>query len=288
MAIKIDALELLEILRITPPEQNIMLIGKHGIGKSQIITQFYQKMKVVPFFLGQMSDPGDLIGLMHKDEKTGHSEFLPPYWWPTDNKAIVLFLDELNRARPEILQSVQDLTLNKTLAGKKLPKGSIVISAVNEGEEYQLTDLDPALVSRFNLYEFAPTVEDWLLWANDNGIDGRIISFIQKNNHFLDQDEAFEGKDGFSIGAGFNKTPDRRAWERVSNLIKSFDEISDLHIKMIACIVGIKAAMNLKKSLGSSLKVSPEQVLLSWAKYKGKLKSFKLKDYIFLNEQIVF
>ncbi|RKZ40094.1 MAG: hypothetical protein DRQ49_09515 [Gammaproteobacteria bacterium] len=182
MAIKIDALELLEILRITPPEQNIMLIGKHGIGKSQIITQFYQKMKVVPFFLGQMSDPGDLIGLMHKDEKTGHSEFLPPYWWPTDNKAIVLFLDELNRARPEILQSVQDLTLNKTLAGKKLPKGSIVISAVNEGEEYQLTDLDPALVSRFNLYEFAPTVEDWLLWANDNGIDGRIISFIQKNN----------------------------------------------------------------------------------------------------------
>ncbi|RKZ40093.1 MAG: hypothetical protein DRQ49_09510 [Gammaproteobacteria bacterium] len=46
--------------------------------------------------------------------------------------------------------------------------------------------------------------------------------------------------------------------------------------------------MNLKKSLGSSLKVSPEQVLLSWAKYKGKLKSFKLKDYIFLNEQIVF
>jgi hypothetical protein len=288
MAIKIDALELVEILKMTPPEQNIMLIGKHGIGKSQIITKFYKKMKVVPFFLGQMSDPGDLIGLMHKDEKTGHSEFLPPYWWPTDNKAIVLFLDELNRARPEILQSVQDLTLNKTLAGKQLPKGSIVISAVNEGEEYQLTDLDPALVSRFNLYEFAPTVEDWLLWANDNGIDGRIISFIQKNHHFLDQEDVLDGKDGFSIGSGFDKTPDRRAWERVSNLIKPFDEINDLHIKMIAGIVGIKAAMHLKKSLGSTLKVSPEQLLLSWAKYKGKLKSFKLKDYIFLNEQIVF
>ncbi|OQY11424.1 MAG: AAA family ATPase [Desulfobacteraceae bacterium 4572_19] len=288
MAIKIDTSELIEILSVTPSEQNIMLIGKHGIGKSQIITKFYKKIKVIPFFLGQMSDPGDLIGLMHKDEKTGHSEFLPPYWWPTDNKPIVLFLDELNRARPEILQSVQDLTLNKTLAGKKLPKGSIIISAVNEGEEYQLTDLDPALVSRFNVYEFAPTVEDWLLWANDNDIDGRIISFIQKHHHFLDQDEAFEGQDGFPIGSGLNKTPDRRAWERVSNLISSFEDISDLHIKAIAGIVGVKVAMNLKKSLGSTLKVSPEQLLLSFGKYKGKLKSFKLKDYIFLNEQIVF
>ena len=73
-----------------------------------------------------------------------------------EGQAIVLFLDELNRARPEILQAVYDLALNRTLAGKRLPAGSIVIAAVNEGEEYQLTDLDPALVSRFNLYEFAP------------------------------------------------------------------------------------------------------------------------------------
>jgi len=48
-----------------------------------------------------------------------------------------------------------DLTLNRTLAGKSLPKGSIVISAINYGDQYQITDLDPSLVSRFNIYEFA-------------------------------------------------------------------------------------------------------------------------------------
>ena len=42
---------------------------------------------VVAFFLGQMSDPGDLIGLMHKDDSTGRSAFLPPYWWPTERPA---------------------------------------------------------------------------------------------------------------------------------------------------------------------------------------------------------
>ena len=92
MAIRIDAQELLDVLRLTPPEQTIMLIGKHGIGKSEIITRCYAQTKgrrVVAFFLGQMSDPGDLIGLMHKDEQSGRSVFLPPYWWPLDGQLAV-------------------------------------------------------------------------------------------------------------------------------------------------------------------------------------------------------
>ncbi|MBF0102545.1 MAG: AAA family ATPase [Desulfobacterales bacterium] len=289
MGIKIDAKELVDILTMTPPDQNIMIVGRHGIGKSQIATEFYKrkKLKVVSFFLGQMSDPGDLIGLMHKDEKTGHSEFLPPYWWPIDDKPIVLFLDELNRARPEILQSVMDLTLNKTLAGKSLPKGSIVVSAVNEGDEYQLTDLDPALVSRFNVYEFAPTVEDWLIWANEYHIDQRVIHFIQENNQFLDSD-IHDKKEGFSFGTKLEKFPDRRAWEKVSNFLKPIKEVKDIHIKIISGIVGTAAAIHFRKSLDSILTISPEQILLSFEKYKDKLKNLKLKEFIFINEQIIY
>ncbi len=288
MSIRIDANDLYEVLKLTPAEQNIMLIGKHGIGKSEIITDFFkkQKMKVVAFFLGQMSDPGDLIGLMHKDEKTGQSVFLPPYWWPVDGKPIVLFLDELNRARPEILQAVQDLTLNKTLAGKHLPKGSIVISAVNEGEEYQLTDLDPALVSRFNLYEFAPTVEEWLLWANDKEIDPRLITFIQKNRHYLDGDGI--NREEAEILAGLTKTPDRRAWVKVSDFIKPLKHPDDLHIKIIAGMVGTPAALAFKQSLAATAKVTAEQILLSFSRHKKKLKGLSLQEIIMLNEQIIF
>lgn len=288
MAIRIDVQELQTVLRLTPPEQNIMLIGKHGIGKSEIITHFYRKkgMKVVAFFLGQMSDPGDLIGLMHKDEVTGRSLFLPPYWWPENDEPIVLFLDELNRARPEILQAVQDLTLNKTLAGKRLPQNSIVISAVNEGDEYQLTDLDPALVSRFNLYEFAPTVEDWLLWANANEIDHRIITFIQKNGHYLDGEGAATEDLGFN--AGLIKTPDRRAWVKVSHFIKDFDVLDELQTKIIAGIVGTTAAMAFRQSLAAIAKVTAAQILRYFSRHKDKLKDLPMQDLILLNEQIVF
>ncbi len=38
MSNKINTIKLLKILDVTPPEQNIMLCGKHGIGKFQIIT----------------------------------------------------------------------------------------------------------------------------------------------------------------------------------------------------------------------------------------------------------
>ena len=289
MAVKIDVSELIEVFDLTPPEQNIMLVGRHGIGKSRIISDYFtkRKMKVVAFFLGQMSDPGDLIGLMYKDEKTGHSEFLPPYWWPADNKPVVLFLDELNRARPEILQSVMDLTLNKTLAGKKLPAGSMIVSAVNEGEQYQLTDLDPALVSRFNIYEFAPSVEDWLLWADKTKLDLRVILFIQRNKHFLDSDNITDTyKDGFYLS--LSKSPDRRAWERVSDLIKPLTEINEILIKTIAGIVGMQAALAFKKSLEEFMKVTVEQILLQFDKYKVKLKDFKLQEFVYLNEQIIF
>lgn len=288
MAIRIDAHELIELLRLTPPEQNVLLIGKHGIGKSEIITHFYRNernLPVISFFLGQMSDPGDLIGLLHKDEQHGRSVFLPPYWWPVDARPVVLFLDELNRARPELLQAIQDLTLNRTLAGRTLPVGSIIIAAINEGEEYQLTDLDPALVSRFNLYEFAPTIEEWLIWAAQHSLDSRVMAFIQKYPEHLDSIPASAEEAG--LATGLIKTPDRRAWAKVAAFIAKQPTLDDIHIKIIAGMVGSKAALAFRQSLGVLLIVTVEQILLTFSNYRTKLKNFALQDFINLNEQIL-
>lgn len=289
MAIRIDAHELYQVLELTPPEQNILLIGRHGIGKSEIISHYYRhqrQMPVIVFFLGQMSDPGDLIGLLHKDEQTGRSIFLPPYWWPDPDQAVVLFLDELNRARPEILQAVQDLTLNKTLAGKALPPGSIVVAAVNQGEEYQLTELDPALVSRFNLYEFAPTVEDWLLWAAQRGIDPRVMDFIQQHPEHLDGDTP--DTDAAVVSAGLIKTPDRRAWAKVATFVHFHRDLEDIHFKLIAGMVGSRASLAFRQSLATQAGLSPEHLLLHFAKYRSQLKDYDIQDWVTLNERILW
>ena len=257
--IKVNTTELIRLLDIVPAEQNIMLVGKHGIGKSEILTNYYSQkgMPVVALFLGQMSDPGDLIGIPTKNEKTGKTDFMPPYWFPLDGKPIVLFLDELNRARPEILQTIMDLALNRKLAGKRLPDGSRIISAVNAGNQYQLTDLDPALVSRFNIVNFCPTVQEWLLWAQENDLDRRIIDFIQENPIWLDKEpDAKENAD-----TGLDKTPDRRGWKRVSDVIKEVPDIGGVVTKVISSIVGVKAASEFLNNVSSKKIVSGKEVL---------------------------
>lgn len=282
MAITISAKELMEVVEMTPSWQNIMLVGKHGIGKSKILTDYFtaQGQRMVTLFLGQMSDPGDLIGLPHKNEITGKTEFMPPYWFPMDGQPVVLFLDELNRARPEILQTIMDLALNRTLAGRKLPEGSRIISAVNDGDEYQLTDLDPALVSRFNIYTFAPTVADWLIWAEKNGIDPRIMTFIQGNETMLDPMAVEEG------ASSLEKTPDRRAWERVSDIITGHDSLSSTLRKIIAGIVGPKATAAFVASIDTEKLVSAKELLNSFSAVQQKLLQYEVHHLGMLNERI--
>ena len=282
--INITTTELLSLLDITPSDQNLMLVGNHGIGKSEILTDYFsgKGMKVVPLFLGQMSDPGDLIGIPNRNDTTGKTEFMPPYWFPLDGKPVVLFLDELNRARPEVLQTIMDLALNRTLAGRRLPDGSRIISAVNAGDQYQLTDLDPALVSRFNVVTFRPTAQEWLLWAEKVGVDARVRDFIRENPMWLDKNpDAKEGAD-----TGLDKTPDRRGWKRVSDILKTAGDISPIVTKAIAAIVGPKAASALAGSVSARKILSGREVLQNFEKHLPTLKGYELHQLSVVNDGI--
>lgn len=292
--ITVDTRKLLHILDVTPASQNIMLVGRHGIGKSEILTEYYEQqgMRVVPLFLGQMSDPGDLIGLpllatgdgqnntLTKLQSDKRTIFAPPTWFPTDGQPIVLFLDELNRARPEILQTVMDLALNRRLAGHQLPAGSRIISAVNDGEAYQLTQLDPALVSRFNVYQFCPTVEEWLLWANRRGLDQRVIDFIQNVPSLLD------GEQNNDIDQGLEKNPDRRAWRRVSEVIAGRRDLGEDDLDLIAGIVGAPAASRFYAFTQGRQMLAGAQVLNDFAACEATLRQYRLHQVAIVSEGI--
>jgi len=281
MAIAINSKELETLLEVTPSWQNIMLTGRHGIGKSQILTNYFEAkgMRVVALFLGQMSDPGDLLGLPNKDDATGKTTFMPPYWFPLDGKPIVLFLDELNRARPEILQTVMDLVLNRKLAGRMLPEGSRIISACNDGEEYQLTDLDPALVSRFNIYTFRPSVEEWLLWATRKGLDSRVINFIQTNPGILDRSGDTKEEQGLE------KDPDRRAWEKVARILENIPNPMPIHQKIVAGVVGVQAASWLFLSFQDKL-ISAEELLTDFKHVKRQIDKYQLHQLSLVNDAL--
>ncbi len=280
--ISINTAQLLDILTYTPPSQNILLVGRHGIGKSEILSHYFRVRgeHVVTLFLGQMADPGDLIGL--PDRREGKTSFLAPQWWPQeDEKPVVLFLDELNRARPELLQAVMDLCLSRRLAGRALPPGSRVVAAVNDGDEYQLTPLDPALVSRFNVYSFQPSVTDWLTYATEVGLDQRVIAFITQNNAWLD------GIPGdMQIDHGLDPLPNRRAWTRLAEISRDISAFGDAQLGLFAGIVGTAAASQFVNFVAGQQYVSGIDVLLHYEQHEAKIRRYPIHILALINEEI--
>lgn len=281
MAVPISVEQLYETLETTPVNHNILLVGNHGIGKSRIMEEYFTSkgMKVTALFLGQMSDPGDLIGLPRLNEETGKTDFMPPYWFPTDGVPIVLFLDELNRARPEMLQTVMDLVLNRKLAGRRLPEGSRIISAVNAGEQYQVGELDPALVSRFNVYELRPTPQDWLKWAKREKLDERVISFITNHPDILDS--SFDATED-----SLSKNPDRRAWERTAQLLANIKDPGPIHARMVAGIIGVKAASMLFESF-SEKGITGKDVVDNYPEIISKIEGLPMEKLAILNDGVL-
>ena len=185
----------------------------------------------------------------------------------------------MNRARPEVLQTVMDLTLNRKLAGKSLPKGSRIISAVNSGGEYQLTDLDPALVSRFNIYTFEPSVEDWLNWAKGK-IDERIINFIFENPESLDSAEnEIQTED-------LQRFPDRRSWVRASRIIENVKELTELHKILISGILGDTVTASFFKFTEQNKIPSAKEILSDFENALEKIECLEKSFLTGINESI--
>ena len=96
----------------------------------------------------------------------------PPNWFKfACSNPCVLFFDEVDRATLEVRQGLFELTDSRKLNGFKLHDDVLIFAAVNGGEHganYQVSDMDPAELDRYTVFDLEPTVEDWLTWGKDN------------------------------------------------------------------------------------------------------------------------
>jgi len=284
--------EMVQIIDATPIDQAILLKGIHGIGKSEIISSVYSKKgyRVVTLFLGQASDAGDIIGLPDRQKIDGmiKTVFAPPFWWPTnEDENVLIFLDELNRGKPEVMQCIMDMVLNRKLNGRALPKNTRVIAAMNPIDDagfYQVDELDPALLDRFNEYDFKPTIDEWLDWATETGVNEWVTSFISKNGDHLDP--ITDVKSGAKVG---KIQASRRSWKRVSDIINNSSDIDITTLTNIVFgIIGDRStAMFIKHIRENGHGLSAEKVITKFSDaVKNKLKTMNVQDIIHTNRQI--
>jgi hypothetical protein len=174
-----------------PPNIAILLRGPTGVGKSFLGAAVAEE-KGLPFIdvRGSTMSEGDVGGYpdIAGMKETGVMTFCMPSWFMRACKEpVVLMLDELNRSLPGVQQSFFQLILDRELGNDKngiphrLHPETRIIAAVNHGAEYDVNDMDPALLRRFWCVDLEPTTEDWIKWANENSIDPITVDFIRQN-----------------------------------------------------------------------------------------------------------
>jgi len=226
---------------ITNVNKPVLLRGRHGIGKSQVVYQFAEgiDLPVVERRASQMTE-GDLIGLPSIDGD--RTNWNPPNWFKTAcEQPVVLFLDEVDRATIEVRQGIFELTDSRKLNGHSLHEGTLIFAAINGGEhgaQYQVGDMDPAELDRWTVFDVEPSVEDWLDWAKEN-VSTMVWDFINQNRQHLEHGDEFEPNKVY---------PSRRSWHRLDECLEGgnlLDEEVDTSVlySIAGAFVGFEASV---------------------------------------------
>lgn len=223
----------------------ILLRGRHGVGKSEVVYQVAESMglPVVERRASQMTE-GDLLGMPSPElvEVNGEqASVFRPFSWLIQSctEPVVLFLDEVDRATTEVRQGIFELTDSRKIAGWTLHEDTIVIAAVNGGEhgsQYQVNEMDPAELDRYTVFDVEPSVEDWLDWGKNN-VAGIVWDFINQNRQHLEHTDDYEPNKVY---------PSRRSWKRLNDCLDKgglLEEASPLLFNLATGFVGFEAAV---------------------------------------------
>ena len=263
----------LEVAPVLPADTSILLRGDHGIGKSQVVRQVAAKLglQLIDRRLSQMSE-GDVIGLPSTDGDV--TRFNPVNWYvEACRHPRALFLDEINRATPEVMQAAFQIVLDRELNGMKLHPETRVFAAVNSSAAYTVNEMDPALLDRFWTVDLNPTVEDWITWARGN-LPEVVVDFIAQNEKWLDTPKNTDpGKVSTS----------RRSWERLSKALVTANVVEQpdnpLFYPICMGYVGLEATIDFQAFAKSvEGRFTGEQIVNEYETIRPRLKRLRSQD----------
>ena len=267
----------------------VLLRGRHGIGKSELVYQVARTLgvPVVERRASQMTE-GDLMGL---PSISGDStRWNAPDWLKQAcEEPVLLFLDEVDRACVEVRQGIFELTDSRKLNGWHLHPQTRIFAAVNGGEHsgassYQVGEMDPAELDRWTVFDVEPTVSDWLNWANGK-VDSVVWDFINQNHAHLEYTPDAGGYEPNKV------YPSRRSWKRLNDTLDSAcllaepKQTQNVIYELACAFIGFEAAVSFKDFVANYERMVTVEDILDHGKVDST-KDFGINDHLALVEKM--
>lgn len=169
-----------ELIRCLADAESVLLLSPPGVGKSEAVRQAAADAGLpLRSLLGTQISPEDVSGVPRVVGE--RAVFCPPrVLLPDDDTPFCLFLDELPASPPDVQKAFYSLLLERRLGEYRLPKGTWVVAAGNRSEDRALVrTMSSALVNRVFVLPVKVDVEEWLAWAEANGVRREVLSFVR-------------------------------------------------------------------------------------------------------------
>ena len=252
----------------------VLLEGRHGVGKSQLIEQAADELGISCITRDlSLMEPPDLIGLPVHDN--GRTKYSPPSFLPDDGKGLLVF-EELNRSEKYMMAPCLQLLTARTLNDYSLPKGWLCVAAINPASDgYDTSQLDPALLSRFVRIEIVPCVKSWIAWGTDSGVHPAVLRFVSQTP---------------DIFAASESNP--RSWAYVSEILRAYQSIGlsdeNLLLVTLAGVIGDSLATAfVQASLREEESIPADMILREYEKARTTVRQWvKEKRMDLLNSTV--
>ncbi|MFO0675298.1 MAG: AAA family ATPase [Polyangiaceae bacterium] len=239
----------------------VLLHGRHGVGKSEIIRAAAAELgvSVVVRDLSVM-EPPDLIGIPRVGAD-GRTYYAPPAFLPTGGSGLLVF-EELNRAPRYVVAPCLQLLTARCLNDYELPGGWVPCGAVNDADDgYHVEELDPALLSRFVRIKIQADQREWCAWARGHDVHPKVVAFVDGNPKIFSDPQS-----------------NPRAWTYVSRLLHAADAGSyspDELVVGIAGLVGEVWSGAFADSLGGDTPLTALKIIDAYQGHAGIVRRWK-------------
>jgi hypothetical protein len=186
--------------------------------------------------VGSLDSPGDLLGL--PEIKDGVTCFSEVAMFKRLQNGGVLFLDELNRCKPVLMDSTMQILDQKRLADYDLSKCRIIAAMNPDTDDYSVTEMDRAVIDRCLFIKVDNSIEEVAGYFSEHGADERIPELALLAEHNLEISSEF-------------KLPDKRLTPRglrqLDTILPIIDRLPEtVGLELVSACVGSKGVATWK------------------------------------------